>query len=215
MTSVLRGFRDVKTGLTKFGMLQTQTYYDSSPDINGDEVPIPFIVIDGVLDINIQDNVQEDCIDIGQWDNERPDFKVRQIGNDQKVFSLGPKFLEWIRNVIGNIETNTSPGDNPPADPFTGAITLDIAPLMTDCQYTVDNQYTTEDWNGYPTLENDQTINISFQRPSGENYITGVPSNNYRRVSVFKTPLTLSWVSTNISNGDRLYLTLTSDFDSY
>jgi hypothetical protein len=197
MTSVLRGFRDVKQGLTKFMNLQTPAYYDDSVN---EEVPIPFMVTDGVLDIHIQDEVQEDCIDDGEYDDDYPDFQCRQLGNLQNVTSLGPKFLEWMRNVIENIEDDGT---------YTGPITLVVKPIMIDVQYTTDG----EDWDGYGTLESEGYFGNSLNAPNSDNYITGDPSNNYRKVSVFKTPLTISYLSTDISPGQLRYITLNTGFD--
>lgn len=212
MTSVLRGFRDVRTQITKFSTILTPSYFDDivvNPSTSsGADVPIPFIVTDGVLDINIQDNVQVDCIDSGAFPFENggddwPDFQVRQLGNLQNVTSLGPKFIEWMRNVITWIEDD---GD------YTGPVTLVVKPVMIDVQYTTDNQGNDRS-NNENTLGNEVVFANSLSAPSGDNYITGTPSNNYRRVSVFKTPITISYDSTDLSPGQKRYITLNTLFD--
>ena len=213
MTSVLRGFRDVKTGLSKFTNILTPAYSDDN--IGGDDVPIPFIVTDGVLDINIQDNVQEDCIDEGAYPNnlgsEYPDFQVRQLGNLQNVTSLGPKFIEWIRNVITYSERDSN---SPPYTPYTGPISLITKPVMIDVQYTTDNNIYDSSFNNFSsTLYHEVVFANSSNAPSGDNYITGAPSNNYRKVSVFKTPLTISYDSTFLTPGQKRYITLNTLFD--
>ena len=72
-------------------------------------------------------------------------------------------------------------------------------------------QVTDEETDNFDVLKNDiydEPYGISLTAPSGDNYIKGNSSNNYRTCWVFKTPLTIKFTL----NGNARYLTYNTTF---
>lgn len=190
--SLLRTY-PVISQTTKFQKITTPSYFDT---ILFDQVPIPFIYNNNVLDINIQDNVQADLIDDGNFPGADTNPQCKTFGGVGLVLNLGPNMLTWLTNYFTII--------------YGGSISS-IA-VYTPGQ-VIKAQYTIESTNNGAFLRSDvddSTYAITSVPPSADEYVTGTLSNNYRSVWIFKTPLTISFDE----NGTARYLTLFTNYSS-
>jgi hypothetical protein len=190
---MLRGYGKISQ-LTKFQKITTPSYEDSSEDTY---VPIPFSFVNGVLDIHIQDNVQNNLINNGTSPDYRTEYQCKTIGLPRLVTGLGPKMLEWLENFLRNRI----------GGPIT-AIQIHTPGHVMKTQFVLEN-------NAYGEfLEadvDDSTYAITSIPPSSDEYIFGSSANNFRTVYIFKTPITFSFKT----NGTIRYLTLFSNFSAW
>jgi hypothetical protein len=197
--SSFRTFALKKTLPTNVTTPQTICYYDTSLN---DDLPIPFTVRDGVLDIAIQDNVQVDLLTPATFDDEgnmdettQPDYQASLIGGNYLVDSLGPNMLTFLKNFIA--WENTSATDY--------NLVTDIEIYNTCTMTKLRFNYITDEY----------TYKFSDVAPGK---ITPDPlaydassSNSYRVVAIFKTPLVISY---KFDGSNTKYVTFISAFDS-
>ncbi len=191
MSSAFRGHISIPTSSqavnTKFVNLTTLCYVDSSVS-GGYPVPIPFSYNNGVLDINIQDNVEDDLIS-GEGSIVPFNFNmVRQLGGRGVVSSLGPNLLTWLNNEYGSYDFK-----------------IDKQAIVTKVQM---NKNIGDDPFDF-TLGQFSASGFSTSQPSSDDYIlTGSPADNYGTFYVFVSPLTISYVD----GATTYYLVLHSTF---
>jgi hypothetical protein len=190
MSSAKRSFGAI-IQTTKFQKVTTPEYYD---DTVGWNVPIPFSYVNGVLDIHIQDNVQVDLIDDGEFPGQNTDFQCKTIGMPRLVTSLGPKMLEWLEQFLNNVDGGT-----------ITAIQLHTPGQVVKAQFALSSA----NWGAFLRSDvDDSTYAITSAPPGGDEYVFGTASDNFRTVYIFKTPLTISYKE----NGTSRYLTLFSNY---
>lgn len=191
--SALRAFAIPKTSPTNVTTPNTISYNDS---VLGDYFPIPFTVSNGVLDIAVQDNVTVDLLTpgsfVGDFSNQ-PDFQASVMGGLSPVSSLGPNMLTFLKNFIANQYDN--------ATDFALVTNIEIynAPTMTKIRFN------------YIGEENTYQFDTVAPVKTTPDPVSGNSSNNYRVVSIFKSPLVVSF---KYDGSDTRYLTFTSAFDS-
>jgi hypothetical protein len=191
MSSSLRS-KAVRSGTTKFHHIKTAGYFN---DNVGSIFPVPFSLKNGVVDINIEDDVDSELIE-----NETPgtfliEGLCKDIGGVGVATTLGPNFIRWLNNWVSDEL------DNSVLDTFS----VYIPSTMTKVQIT------DEDSDDFDVMENiitNSPYGISSDAPNGDNYINGNASNNYRTCWIFKTPLTIKFTD----NGDARYLTYNTTF---
>lgn len=188
MTSIQSAFKQIVRPTTKFHAFITPTYENDG----GDEVPIPFTVVNQVLDINASENAEIAAyVANGDSPGDNPEMQGKLMGGSSTVFSFGPNMTAWLRK---NIEVRESLGSA-----YTGPLTIFIRPLMTRMQSVPFDQA--------PAFDHDQSYGISEDAPTSTGYVGGSPTDNYLSFFIFKTPLTVEFVG---SGGVIKYLTLTS-----
>lgn len=187
MTSVQSGFSQIFRGHTKFHAFITPTY----DNINEDETPIPFIVNNQVLDINIDNTEVSNFISNGSIPADNPRMQGKLMGGGSLVNALGPNMTTWLRNRITNEESLLST--------YTGPLNIYIAPFMTRIQSVPYDQQ--------PTFTSENAYGISSAAPTSTGYVGGGPTDNYLSLWIFKTPLTVQYVAADSS---FKYLSLTS-----
>jgi hypothetical protein len=191
--SVSRSFSIAKTLPTNVVTFNTLCYDDN---IINDYVPIPFRVTNGVLDINIQDNVTVDLLTPGTFDNDfenQSDLQGSIMGGLKPVSSLGPNMLTFLKNFIADYEDNVSDYN------LVTNIEIYNAPTMTKMRYNYlgsDNAYQFDDKAPVKTTPDP---------------VRGTSANNYRVVYIFKSPLVVSY---KYDGSATKYLTFTSAVDS-
>lgn len=193
--SSFRTFGAKKTTPTNVTTPNTLSYYDNGVN---DYFPIPFTVRDGVLDIAIQDNVTSDLLTPGTFTgdfNEQPDFQASLIGGNHVVESLGPNMLTFLKNFIA-WNYNTANDYNLVTD-----IEIYNAPTMTKLRF---NYIPEENTYRFDTVAPVKTT------PDPLAYDAS-PSNSYRVVAIFKSPLVVSF---KYDGSNTRYVTFTSAFDS-
>jgi hypothetical protein len=192
--SSFRSFAEPKTLPTNVTTPNILYYYDNG-NID-DYMPVPFTVTDGILDINIQNNVTADLLTAatftGDFDNQ--DGQATIMGGLSPVSSLGPNMLTFLKNFIADYEDN--------ATEYALVTNLEIynAPTMTKIRYI-------------RNISGDDTYQFSSVAPvkTTPNPIEGGPLNNYNVVWIFKTPLVVSY---KYDGSATKYLTFVSAMDS-
>ena len=192
--SSFRSFAEPKTLPTNVTTPNTISYYDNGSF--DDYLPIPFTVTDGVLDIAVQDNVTTDLLNPDEFTGDfgnQPNYQASIMGGLTPVSSLGPNMLTFLKNFIAwewDTATNYELVTN---------IEIYNAPTMTKIRFN--------------TIPDENTYHFSDIAPAKTtpNPVSGSPADNYRVVSIFKTPLVVSY---KYDGGATRYLTFTSAFDS-
>lgn len=192
MSSATRSF-GVIGQTTKFQKVTTPEYFDGTIGEFGENVPIPFSYSNGVLDIHIQDNVQVDLIDDGDFPGQNTDFQCKTIGMPRLVTSLGPKMLEWLQNFLVNI-----------GGPITN-IQVHTPGQVVKAQFVLSGAIS---GTFMGSDVDDSTYAITSTPPSSDEYVFGTESDKFRTVFIFKTPLTISYKE----DGTPRYLTLFSNY---
>jgi hypothetical protein len=190
MSSALRGY-GVISQTTKFQRVTTPEYYDDSV---GSGIPIPFSYSNGILDINIQDRVQEDLIDDGDFPGQDTQHQCKTIGTPRLVTRLGPKMIEWLENFLNNVN---------------GGEITDIEVFRAGQVIKV--QFAEEGALEGTFLGSDvdySTYAITSKPPASDEFVYGTEADNYRTVYVFKTPITISYKD----DGTARYLTLFTNY---
>lgn len=191
MSSVLSGFSKI-TQETKFHHIKTVGYYNS---IVGSTVPVPFIVRNQVIDINIEDDVESNLIEDFNAGSEYIEGLCKSMGGLTLATSLGPNFIRWLNNWVANYYN----------DSVIDTFTVHIPATMTRVQVT------DEESDDFDVLENDisdEPWGISLNAPSGDDFVAGNETNNWRSCWIFKTPLTVKFML----DGSPRYLTYNTTF---
>lgn len=192
MSSNLRYYNQIKPP-TKFQIISTPSYQDS---ILGAIVPVPFSYKNGVLDINLQDNVYADFINTVSAPVDYSDYKVKEMGGTGLVTSIGPNLVKYLNTYL---PPPVPPG---PSGPYTYEVTN--GGLVTKIQYTLDkNVISSGNFAG-----KSNTFAVTTDAPTGDQFVYGFPQNNYQTVWAFKNPVTIKATG---SNG-IVYVTLYSTF---
>jgi hypothetical protein len=192
MSSLLRG-HGVISETTKFHHIKTVGYYN---DIAGSEFPVPFKYETGVLDINLEDDVESQLIENETAGTKYIEGLAKSMGGVGLVQRLGPNFIRWLNNWVASFY-----GDNSVIDTFE----VFVPATVTKVQVTDENS------DEYDVLENDISDDpwgISRYAPSSDGYVRGHGGNNFHTCWVFKTPLTIRFYL----DGDARYLTYNTVF---
>ena len=209
MSSSLRFRDDIGRKFpTKLVGLSTPSYYDNNKDA---DVPIPFIVNNGVLDINIQDNVVNDLIEdsYNNGPESNPTFRCKPMGGISTVNSIGPHFEAYLRDLIGYAIFDDGF--------YNGSLSIDLAPVMTKIQIAQvgrSDDYDTYEYGTETTLDNEgyQSWGVSYTKPSSSELVyQGSDADNWSTAWIFKTPLVIKFE--DIGGPRPLYLTFCSKFE--
>ena len=192
MSSALRSITIAKTNVTNVGTVNTISYDDTTFGI---DLPIPFTVIDNVLDIAVQDNVLVDLLTPGSItgvDNE-PDLQASVMGGLSPVSSLGPNMIIFLKNFIADYENSASDYS------LVTDIAIYNASTMTKLRFGI--------------LSQDRAWEFTNTAPvkTTPDPVSGNSSNNFRVVWIFKSPLVISY---KFDGSDTRYLTFASALDS-
>jgi hypothetical protein len=196
MSSVQSAFAKVDKPPTKFSALITPSYDDTTL-VTGEtvEIPIPFTVENGVLDINVsQSSVIQALVNDGDAPQLRSNIQGKALGGARLVTSFGPNMTTYLRNWIDGIETLGAP--------YSGPLVLFINPVMTKVQ--IANPV----FLNSGAFERDRSWGISTEAPVSTEYIGGEPVNKYFTAWIFKTPMTVRYA---VAGGFK-YITMTSQF---
>jgi len=191
--SASRSFAAAKTSVTNVTTPNTPCYFDNVVD---DNIPIPFTVSSGVLDIAIYDNVTADLLTPATFTDSfasQGAFQASVMGGLFPVSSLGPNMLTFLKNFIAN--------DQGSALDYNLVTNIEIynAPTMTQIRY---NSMRREKSYQFDTVAPTKTT---------PNPVIGSSTNKYRVVAIFKSPLVVSY---KYDGSATRYLTFTSAFDS-
>jgi hypothetical protein len=198
MTSVLSAFAEIHKLPTKFFSLITPSYEDTVIVPNKTmDMPIPFVVVNQVLDINVnQSSVVQLFVDNGTEPEDKSNLQAKAAGGASLIKSLGPNMTTYLRNWINRKESLGAA--------YTGSLVLHIQPFMTKVQMV--NPKLGIDGEG--AFERDRSWGFTTEDPVSGEYIGGGPTNNYFTAWVFKTPMTIRY---EVAGGYK-YLTMTTQF---
>jgi hypothetical protein len=198
MSSVISGFASTPTLPTKFFDILTGSYEDDFI-ISGDTIamPIPFVVNNQVLDINVnQSSDVQAFVDAGDSPGTAVLFQGKVMGGASLVKSFGPNMTTWLRNRIQVAESLGAA--------YSGPLTLYIRPFMTKIQLAAPRQ-------GFGPLNDESVYGITTEAPTSTEYIGGATNDNFFTAWVFKTPMTVEYLQ---ANGSPSYLTMTTQFSA-
>lgn len=196
MSSVLSYYNKPKAPPSKFFDVLTGAYSDSFV-ISGNtyDMPIPFVVANQVLDINVNQSPDvQTFVDGGNTPSTAVNFQAKMMGGSSLVDALGPNMIAWLKNRIENEESLGSE--------YTGPLNLYVKPFMTKIQLAAPQQ-------GISPLNDESVYGITTEAPTSSEYIGGNFENNYYTAWVFKSPITIQYVGVS---GEFKYLTMTSQF---
>jgi hypothetical protein len=198
MSSVQSAFVKIDKPPTKFSALITPSYDDTTLVTEETiEIPIPFTVVNGVLDINVsQSSVIQALVNDGDAPQNRSSIQGKALGGARLVTSFGPNMTTYLRNWIDGIEALGAP--------YSGPLVLFINPVMTKVQL-VNPSFAIENVGAF---ERDRSWGISTEAPVSTEYIGGGPVNKYFTAWIFKTPMTVRYA---VAGGFK-YITMTSQF---
>ena len=199
MSSVISAIARIDKPPTKFSALITPSYEDTVI-VTGQTIrlPIPFTVANQVLDINVnQSSVIQTVVTNGTEPTDQSSLQGKAFGGASLIISLGANMTTYLRNWINGIETLGAA--------YTGPLVLFIQPFMTKVQMASPSFGI---GNAGP-FERDRSWGITTQAPVSTEYISGGPADNYYTAWIFKTPMTVRYVT---AAGAFKYITMTSQF---
>lgn len=200
MSSVLSAFARLDKPPTKFSALITPSY-DDTVIVSGQTIrlPIPFMVVNQVLDINVnQSSDIQAYVTNGTEPEDQSSLQGKAFGGASLVKSFGANMTTYLRNWINVIESI--------GEAYTGPLVLFIQPFMTKVQMA-NPRFGVDNTTG--AFRRDRSWGITTQAPVSSEYIGGAPADNYYTAWIFKTPMTVQYVT---AAGAFKYITMTSQF---
>jgi hypothetical protein len=199
MSSVSATFATTYRLPTKFSPVITPSYFDSMLE-NGDgdliKLPIPFTVVNEVLDINVNQSADiQTFVNNGTEPSQIPDVQGKPFGGARLVMSLGANMTTYLRNWI-NIEESIGSA-------YAGPLVLYIKPVMTKVQLANPGL----DINDNFFFDHGRSWGITTEAPVSTEYTGGGSVNNFYTAWIFKTPMTVQYVA---PAGGFKYITFTS-----
>lgn len=196
MSSVLRFYPRIPGPATKFFDILSPGYTENVI-VAGYDLPIPFIVNNQVLDINIKQSTDvENFVNGGDTPGNAINFQGKVMGGASLIKSFGPSMTTWLRNRITNEEGLASQ--------YTGPLNLYVQPFMTRIQIAAPAQ-------GVSPLNDEAVYGITTEAPTSPEYVGGDVTNDFFACWVFRTPMTVQYID---ATGTPKYLTMTSQFSA-
>jgi len=199
MSSVQSTFAKLDKPPTKFSSLITPSY-DDTVIVPGETIrlPIPFMVANQVLDINVnQSSDIQALVNTGTAPEDQSSLQGKAFGGASLINSLGSNMTTYLRNWIGAVETLGAA--------YTGTLVLYIQPLMTKVQMANPSFGVNDDTGAF---RRDRSWGITTEAPVSTEYTGGGPTSKYFTAWIFKTPMTIQYQVT----GGSKYITMTSQF---
>lgn len=198
MSSVQAAYADTVKLPTKFSALITPSYVDTSSGGGQVDLPIPFTVVNQVLDINVgQSAAIQTFVSAGTEPERYANIQGKAFGGVRLITSFGPDMTLYLRNWIQNVEVLGAR--------YAGPLVLYIQPVMTKVQLA--NPVFAIDGAG--VFQRDWSFGFTTEAPVSSEYTGGGITNNFFTAWIFKTPMTVQYVT---AAGAFKYLTLTSQF---
>lgn len=195
MSSVLSYYNKPVSVPSKYTNISTPSYFDNSVG-GGQDIPIPFVVVNQTLDINITNSEVQTFIANGNSPNDESEYQAQLMGGKTLVTELGANFIAYLNNLIQN---NDSLGS-----PYSGPLVVYVNPVMTKAQIAQPGNVN--------ALQFENVYGVNDQPPTSDNYVGGDFSNNYFTSYVFYSPLTIRYESSASTTGYR-YITFTTHYD--
>ena len=192
MSSALRTMATVpKDG--KFDNISTPCYFDIGLDY---DTPVPFTVVNGVLDIALTNADVESFVNNGNSPGDDTEFQAKMMGGKRLVTAIGTNFNTYLRKRIQGIDTLESA--------YSGELTIVVNPVMTKVQLAQPGQV--------QGLAFENVYGVNDYPPSSDEYVGGNETNNYYTSWVFYKPMTVRFVSSASATGYK-YITFSTHND--
>jgi hypothetical protein len=177
----------------KFDNISTASYNDSSLD---NDVPIPFTVENGVLDIAITNSSVQSFVSNGTSPADDTDYQAKQMGGRRLITSIGTNFNTYLRKRIQSIDSLVAA--------YAGELIIFVNPVMTKVQLAQPGQV--------QALTFEDVYGVNDYPPTSDEYIGGDETNKYFTSWVFYKPLTIRFVSSASATGYK-YITFSTHYD--
>jgi hypothetical protein len=200
MSSVQSSYAAIAKPPTKFASLLTPSY-DDDTIVSGETIsmPIPFRVVNQVLDINVnQSSDIQAFVNNGTNPTHESDPQAKSFGGASLVKSFGPNMITYLRNWINGIETLGAA--------YTGPLVLYIQPFMVKVQ-VANPKFAIQDITG--AFNDSRTWGVNTEAPVSTEYTGGGTNDNFFTCWIFKTPMTIQYET---AGGAYKYITMTSQF---
>jgi hypothetical protein len=198
MSSVYRTLAGTDKPPTKFSALITPSYNDDTL-VSGQtvELPIPFTVANQVLDINVNQSADiQTFVNNGTSPQNQSNIQGKAFGGASLVTSFGTNMTSYLQNWIDTIESLGSP--------YAGPLVLYIQPFMSKVQL-INPSFALPSG----AFQDSRSWGITTEAPVSTEYTGGTSANNYYTAWIFKTPMTVRYVT---AAGDFKYINMTSQF---
>jgi hypothetical protein len=196
MSSVLSSYPGIPQPPTKFFDILTGSY-EENIIVPTDFLPIPFVVNNQVLDINVNQSADvQTFVNNGTAPDNIITYQGKVMGGASLIKSFGPNMTTYLRNLINNIESLGSA--------YTGPLVLYVRPFMTKIQIA-------QPAFGQEPLNDEAVYGVTTEAPTQTEYIGGSSESNFLTAWVFKTPMTIQYVA---PAGNYKYITMTTQFSA-
>jgi hypothetical protein len=197
MTSLLSSYYPSPSPPTKFFDILTGSYDEDVLFPDPYSLPIPFVVTNQVLDINVNQSTDvQSFVTNGDTPGTAVAFQGKIMGGASLVKSFGANMTEWLRNRITVGEGLGSQ--------YSGPLVLYVRPFMTKIQLAAPAQ-------GLGPLNDEAVYGVTDEAPTSTEYIGGGTTNNFFTAWVFRTPMTVQYET---ASGGNKYITMTSQFSA-
>jgi len=194
MSSVTR-VKGQNMGLvSKYANVSTPCYPNS--DL-GEDIPIPFTVQNGIIDIDINNASIQTFVDLGTPITSSLDdsyYQAKSMGGYRLANQIGTNFATYLRNFINATDISG----------FAGPLNVYVAATTGKVQIAQPNDVS--------ALEFENVFGVNDQPPVSDSFAGGDATLNYFTTFVFYSPLTIQYPSTNSTTGYK-YITFTTHWD--
>jgi len=194
MSSVTRVKAQNMGFVNKYTNVSTPCYPNS--DL-GEDIPIPFNVQNGIIEIDINNASVQTFVDTGNNGNEPGDdswFQAKSMGGYRLANQIGTNFATYLRNYINATDISG----------FAGPLNVYVAATMGKAQIAQPNDVS--------ALEFENVFGVNDQPPVSDSFAGGDATLNYFTTYIFYSPLTIQYPSTNSTTGYK-YITFTTHSD--
>lgn len=193
MSSISR-HKALNAGITsKYANISTPCYLDGPLD---EDIPIPFTVSTGVIDIAITNASVQTFINNGNGPDDDSYYQAKSMGGYRLANIIGANFETYLRNYITN---NDSLGST-----YSGPLTVKVGATMSKVQIAQPGNVA--------ALQFERAFGVNDFPPSSDSYAGGNETLNYYTTYVFMSPLTIQYESTESVTGYR-YITFSTHWD--
>ncbi len=193
MSSISR-HKALNGGLTtKYANISTPCYLDGPLD---EDIPIPFTVSTGVIDIAITNASVQTFISNGSSPDDDSFYQAKSMGGYRLANIIGPNFETYLRNFI---TSNDGLGST-----YAGPLTVKVAATMSKVQIAQPGNVA--------ALQFERAFGVNDFPPSSDSYAGGDATLNYYTTFVFTSPLTIEYTSADSTTGYR-YITFSTHYD--
>ena len=177
--------------VSKYANVSTPSYYNSNL---GNNIPIPFVVQNGVIDIDINNSSVQTFVDDGNSPSSDSYYQAKSMGGYRLANQIGTNFATYLRNYINATDISG----------YTGPLNVYVAATVGKVQIAQPNNVV--------ALEFEDVFGVNDQAPVSDSFAGGDATLNYFTTYVFYSPLTIQYPSTNSSTGYK-YITFTTHWD--